>query len=237
MKKALPFALIAAAAAILTGCDKIPGKPTESMRWHNPKSITDFHELFTENCQGCHGFGTQVSGAIALDNPTYLAVVSDAELTNIITNGVPKTRMPAFSEEHGGMLTDKQIGIIVQGIRAWAKNPPPPGMPPYAAPLGNAQNGAAVFSATCGSCHGADGHGVKGKAGSVVDAAYLGLVSDQYLRTITIAGRNDLGCPDFQNRVPGRAMTNEEISDVVAWLASQRKNEFGQPLLPAAAQN
>ena len=43
-------------------------------------------------------------------------------------------------------------------------------------------------------------------------------------------GRNDLGCPDFQNRVPGKPMSEEEISGVVAWLVSQRKNEFGQPL-------
>ena len=62
-----------------------------------------------------------------------------------------------------------------------------------------------------------------------IHPAYLGLVSDQYLRTIVIAGR-DLGCPDFQNRVSGRPMSGEEISDVVAWLASQRKNEFGEPL-------
>ena len=48
--------------------------------------------------------------------------------------------------------------------------------------------------------------------------AFLGLVSDQYLRTIVIAGRNDLGCPDFQNRVPGKPMSEEEISGVVAWL-------------------
>jgi cytochrome c oxidase cbb3-type subunit 3 len=88
--------------------------------------------------------------------------------------------------------------------------------------------GQAAFGTFCASCHDADGTG--GKAGSVVRPAYLGLVSDQYLRTIVIAGRNDLGCPDFQNRVPGKPMSEEEISGVVAWLVSQRKNEFGQPL-------
>ena len=86
----------------------------------------------------------------------------------------------------------------------------------------------AAFATFCASCHGADGNG--GKAGSVINPAYVGLVSDQYLRTIVIAGRNDLGCPDFQSRVAGKAMSEEEISGVVAWLVSQRRNEFGQPL-------
>jgi mono/diheme cytochrome c family protein len=65
---------------------------------------------------------------------------------------------------------------------------------------------------------------VKGKAGSVVDPAYLGLVSDQYLRTVVIAGRPDLGMPGFREYVPGKPMTPEEISDVVAWLASHRQS-------------
>lgn len=136
--------------------------------------------------------------------------------------------MIAFSEEHGGSLTEKQIDVLVEGISAWAKGPPSGTLPAYSGPLGNAAQGATVFSTFCASCHGADGKGAK--AGSVVHPAYLGLVTNQYLRTIVIAGRNDLGCPDFKSRVPGTPMSEQDISDVVAWMVSHRTNEFGKPL-------
>jgi hypothetical protein len=55
-----------------------------------------------------------------------------------------------------------------------------------------------------------------------VDGSYLSLVSDQGLRTIVIAGRPDLGAPDWRGNVRGRAMTAQDISDVVAWLSAQR---------------
>jgi cytochrome c oxidase cbb3-type subunit III len=48
------------------------------------------------------------------------------------------------------------------------------------------------------------------------------LISDQGLRTLVITGRPDFGAPDWRGNVPGRPMTDPEISDVVAWLSSQR---------------
>jgi hypothetical protein len=47
-------------------------------------------------------------------------------------------------------------------------------------------------------------------------------VSDQSLRTTVIAGRPDLGAPDWRGNVTGRPMTPQEVSDVVAWLAARR---------------
>lgn len=214
---------------LLPACDWMPGKPTPAQAWHSPHSVLDFERLYQQNCRGCHGTKDEPSGAITLDNPTYIAVLPHDTLRSIIANGIPGTSMVAFSEEHGGMLTEKQIDVLVEGIVAWgAKNPPAGPLPAYSGPLGDPAQGQTAFATFCASCHGADGTG--GKAGSVVHPAYLGLVSEQYLRTIVIAGRNDLGCPDFQNRVPGKPMSEEEISGVVAWLVSQRKNEFGQPL-------
>jgi cytochrome c oxidase cbb3-type subunit 3 len=54
-------------------------------------------------------------------------------------------------------------------------------------------------------------------------------VSDQGLRTTIIAGRTDLGMPDWREAAPGRPMSDREITDVVAWLASQRRSFPGQP--------
>jgi mono/diheme cytochrome c family protein len=86
----------------------------------------------------------------------------------------------------------------------------------------------AVYAASCAGCHGAEGRGGS-KGGPVVDPAYLALVSDQALRTAVIAGRTDLGMPDWRGDAAGRPLTPQQISDVVAWLASQRRPPAGRP--------
>ena len=67
------------------------------------------------------------------------------------------------------------------------------------------------------------------KAVPLLTASFLALVSDQSLRTTVIAGRPDLGQPDWRNDVPGRVMTPQEVSDVVAWLVARRKPDAGPP--------
>jgi mono/diheme cytochrome c family protein len=134
------------------------------------------------------------------------------------------------------MLTDAQVDAIVFGMRSrWAR---PDALrnveaPPYAAPApGDPQRGGKVFAVYCASCHGAEGRG--GKASSIVGGSYLGLVSDQTLRTIVIVGRPELGAPDWRRNVPGKPMSPEDVSDVVAWLAAQRPQFPGQPYSSAS---
>lgn len=130
------------------------------------------------------------------------------------------------------MLTDTQIDAIVNGIRSrWAK----PDVlrdadtPPYATQAsGDPKRGAAVYQTFCSSCHGASGQGGQ-RASSIVDGSYLGLVSDQGLRTTVIVGRPELGAPDWRGDVPGKSMLPGDVSDVVAWLAAQRPQFPGQP--------
>jgi mono/diheme cytochrome c family protein len=93
---------------------------------------------------------------------------------------------------------------------------------------GDAKRGAEVFVTYCLSCHGADGRGSK-QASSIVDGSYLALVSDQYLRTTVIAGRREWGAPDWRSDLPGKPMSPEDVSDVVAWLSAQRSPFSGQP--------
>ena len=47
-------------------------------------------------------------------------------------------------------------------------------------------------------------------------------MSDQVLRTVVIAGRPDIGQPDWRNDLPGHPMSDQEVTDVVGWLSSQR---------------
>ena len=46
---------------------------------------------------------------------------------------------------------------------------------------------------------------------------------------MVIVGRPELGAPDWRNNVPGSPMSEQDISDVVAWLASKRQEFPGEP--------
>jgi mono/diheme cytochrome c family protein len=189
----------------------------------SPDKVADFASLYARNCAGCHGTEGKGGAAIGLANPVYLAIADDQTILRVTANGVPGTSMPAFAEHAGGMLTDEQIAIITRGIRGWAKPDAVRGAdpPPHAAPSpGDPAHGAAVYDVYCKSCHGDGGKG--GRASSIVDASYLALISDQGLRTTVIVGRPELGAPDWRGNAPGKAMSAQEVSDVVAWLASKR---------------
>jgi cytochrome c oxidase cbb3-type subunit 3/ubiquinol-cytochrome c reductase cytochrome c subunit len=133
--------------------------------------------------------------------------------------------MPAFGQNAGGFLTETQIDILVGGIRERWANPvalDSDRPPAYAASQpGDAARGHNVFSTYCSSCHGPEGRG--GRAGSIVDSSYLALVSDQHLRTLTIIGMPAMGAPDWRGNVPGKPMSDADVTDVVAWLAAQRR--------------
>lgn len=161
---------------------------------------------------------------MALGNPVYLAIADDATIRRITADGVPGTAMPGFAQRAGGFLTDAQIDIMVRGIRArWAK---PDAVdrtkPPAYAPSGpgDAARGQNIFMTFCSSCHAPDGR--SGRGGSIVDGSYLALVSDQHLRTVTITGMPALGAPDWRGNVPGKPLSDDDVTDVVAWLGAQR---------------
>jgi mono/diheme cytochrome c family protein len=150
----------------------------------------------------------------------------------VIASGVRGTAMPAFAESSGGMLTDKQIDVITTQIRArWSRRSDlsAASLPSYAPKSpGNASRGEAAYKTYCESCHGPGGRGGP-KGSAITDDSFLALVSDQGLRTIVIAGRPELSGPDWRGNVPGKPMSEQEITDVVAWLVSHRTQNPGQP--------
>ena len=227
-----------ASVLFLSGCSNLPGRPTPSSVVTDPDNVTDFQFLFKTNCSGCHGAEGKGGAALSIADPVYLAIADDALLRKVITNGIRGTSMPAFAKSAGGMLTAAQVEILVHGLRDhYARPGALSGITPpvyAAAEPGDASRGAAVYETFCSSCHGAAGKGGS-KARSVVDPSFLALLTDQELRTLVIVGRPDLGAPDWRNNVPGKAMSSQEISDVVAWLAAQRVQFAGSPY-PIAAK-
>lgn len=219
------------ALCLLAACDALPGKPTEADRPLRPAQVVDFATLYNENCAGCHGADGTLGAARPLNDAVYLAAAGAGRLRDVTAAGVSGSLMPGFAAAAGGMLTDEQIDIVVNGMLSrWggAGAPNAAGMPAYAASApGDAQRGAAAYATYCASCHGADGKG-GAKGGSVVDGSYLALVSDQALRSTVLFGRTDLGMPDWR-RDGGRPMGDQDVADVVAWMVAQRPQFPGQP--------
>jgi mono/diheme cytochrome c family protein len=214
---------------VCAGCQP-PGKPTSADIQLKPSEVRDFAALYAQNCAGCHGQEGRGNGALALANPVYLAIASDDSIRRATASGIRGSLMPAFAKSAGGTLTDEQIEILAHGMRErWAKPQEVVGSTPpaYAATEpGDATRGAGAYATFCAHCHGPEG---KNARGSIVDGSFLALVTDQNLRTTIIAGRPDLGHPDWRHDAPGREMTAQEVTDVVAWLTAQRKANAGQP--------
>jgi cytochrome c oxidase cbb3-type subunit 3 len=217
---------------LLSACSTPNGQPQKGSEPVAPNQIVDFVTLYAQNCAGCHGAEGRGGASIALANPVYLAVGDENEVRNVVANGVRGTSMPAFAQSAGGMLTDEQINVITSGLFSrWERkgildgtNPPS-----YAAKTtGDTAHGEIAFGTYCASCHGSEGQGGS-KASAISNDSFLALVSDQGLRTIVIVGRPELGAPDWRGNVPGKPMSDQEITDVVAWLASRRVQSPGQP--------
>jgi cytochrome c oxidase cbb3-type subunit III len=224
------FAVVA--LVLLSACSTPSGQPQKGSEPVAPNQVVDFGTLYAQNCSACHGADGRGGASIALSNPVYLAMVDENAVHNIVANGVRGTSMPAFAQSAGGMLTDEQISVITSGMFSrWGRkgildgtNPPSYG----ARTTGDAARGEIAFGTFCASCHGSDGRG-GAKGSAVTDGSFLALVSDQGLRSIVITGRPELGAPDWRGNVPGKPMSDQEITDVVAWMASRRVQSPGQP--------
>ena len=226
---ALP--IFAAVLGILMGaCGAPPGQHRAGSVEVAPNDVVEFDALYANNCAGCHGPNGRGGAAIALANPVYLAMADDVAIRGHIANGVSGTAMPAFARAAGGSLTMKQIDVLVSDMRSrWGHGIPDVHPPSYTtASTGDPERGAATYATYCESCHGRDGRGGS-RASAITNDSFLALVSDQGLRSIVIAGRPELGAPDWRGNVPGTPMSEQEVTDVVAWLASHRVRTPGQP--------
>jgi cytochrome c553 len=153
-----------------------------------------------------------------------------------------------ISQRARGHVDRRQVTVLAQGIvKQWGnpsllagQNPRPIWPLCRAMPSMDLQ----AYGVFCARCHGAIGEGGpadgnaklhKGKLGSIVDPSYLAIISDQNLRSITIAGRPDEANAGLAHDA-ARPMTDQQVTDILAWLASKRVANPGQPY-PNASLN
>lgn len=208
------------AAGVLGGCSHVPGYPPNPIL--RPSQVMNFATLYKQNCAACHGANGQNGPAMDLANPEYQAYVDDATLRKWLSAGMPGTEMLAFARSDGGMLTDAQINVLIAGMRKeWLKlNVFAGATPPYAqAQAGDAHRGEQTYAARCAECH-------QPTQQQITSVNYLALVGNQALRTMIVVGRPDIGQPDWCHDSPAgkqaAQLTEQEIDDVVSYLASLR---------------
>jgi cytochrome c oxidase cbb3-type subunit III len=226
---------------LASGCSRFPGKPSEADKWIASSEVTSFDQIFGQNCAGCHGSEGRFGAARALNDPSFLNLIGPDDLRQVIREGVPSTSMPAFAQKFGGQLTDAQIDLLVEQMKSRWGNPEgftAVSLPAYRqqGAAGDSQRGAVAYNRYCAECHGTDGRGGK-TAGSIVDPDFLKLVSDQSLRTTVIVGRRFIGKTDCRATTNGQPLSAQEVSDLVAWLVSQRPRTLGYQSSQPASQS
>ena len=111
---------------------------------------------FRINCALCHGLGARGGGrGPDLTRAVKKRTHSDAEMFQVISNGIPGTAMPANGTNGQGVgMTDEEIWQIITYIRSQEVKAP-------GQAAGNAGHGKELFygDANCSTCHMVEGKG------------------------------------------------------------------------------
>ena len=169
MQRALLFLVIFATCA----CCAARGQDS----WDDDfqKSPTPGERTFRTTCAGCHGLDGQGSGkAPNIATSPKVKRLSDAQLANLITNGIPGTSMPAFHT-----LAAAQVRAVVGFLRALE------GRSSARSVSGDARHGRDIFfgKGECSNCHAISGRG--GFLGPDLTIYTANASADDMLRVLT----------------------------------------------------
>jgi putative heme-binding domain-containing protein len=104
------------------------------------QNVQDGAAMFRSSCQNCHGERGDMIVGVDLGHGKFRRASTDADLVQIILNGIPGTAMPPNT------MTRPQAAGIVAYLRSMA--------PPAGATAGDTAAGQALFASKgCANCH------------------------------------------------------------------------------------
>jgi len=134
----------------------VPALCAQNPLANDPKAAKAGEYEFRINCALCHGLGAHGGGrGPDLTRAQKKYAHSDAEMFQVISNGIPGTAMPANGTNGQGVgMTDEEIWQIITYIRSQEVKAP-------AKAMGNAVHGKDLFygDANCSLCHMVEGKG------------------------------------------------------------------------------
>ena len=179
-------------------------------------------EIYSENCEKCHGFSRQ--GSIGL--PLYRSTIanhSDSYLQKTIKYGRPGRIMPDFN------LSDAQVKQLIRFLRAGKKAPVYSDDPI----TGDVGAGQYTYEQYCQRCHGKDLEGGDGTGKNfswqkdrevsppaLSNQGFLHAASDQMIKRIIVEGIKDTEMISFAKEFN---FTDQMVNNLVAYIRSYEK--------------
>jgi len=198
-------------------------------------------QLYAENCAVCHGPEGQgrVGATLAKDWPS---IRPDLTVKTIITNGVPGSPMPAWSQANGGPLSEAEIEALVQYILSWQTGGapkitprPPATLRPPITPLpnvaGDPNRGGVLFDQNCAVCHGPNG---EGRIGATLAKAWPAIRPDLSVKATIANGISGSQMPAW-SQANGGPLSEAEINDLVTFILILGEVNPVEQIAPTAA--
>lgn len=171
-----PFPLLLAEMMILICAVRVFAADQRNPLAGNAQAAKAGGYEFRINCALCHGLGAHGGGrGPDLTRAVKKHTHSDADMFQVISNGIPGTAMPANGTNGQGVgMTDREIWQIIAYIRSQEVKAP-------SKPVGNVAHGKELFygDANCSLCHMIEGKGgrlgpeLTGVGGSRTPAAII----------------------------------------------------------------
>ena len=181
--------------------------------------------LYLENCAVCHGLDGKGRQGAMLAKP-FASVQPEAFVRQVLLTGVIGATMPAWSQEGGGPLTDKEIEDLIAFVVSLggeqAPSLPTPTLvvitpvPTRRGEAGDPNRGVLVYVENCFVCHGEDG---RGRIGARLAKAFPAISPSAFIKEVTIRGIDGSVMPAWLNTMGG-PLTLREVNDVAAYVAS-----------------
>lgn len=183
-------------------------------------------KLYAANCAVCHG--DQGQGRVGARLQDFPSINPQAFVKAAVANGVPGSKMPAWSKAKGGPLADAEIDAIAAYVASWTTGvapaptePPRPvtPLPTVAGVTGDPTRGAQVFQQNCVVCHGDKGGG---RVGANLAKPLASAFPAAFIRQVVSQGVPGSTMPAWAS-ANGGPLTEQQIDDVTAFALSMQK--------------